>query len=369
MGGWGIVRSTSPTTLGNGDTGFPKMHSRQPSLTAVSARTAPRSLDLGGEGPALRIEKTPLPAPPGPPRQIPPIRRLHLQPVAVRCRTGLRVQRERIAVVFIERRRHVRECCRHLLAGIETRPLFPTGFGTSGLRCVGDVRGESVGRMAVERVTRSVVTPGRAGIGVSHEVLHVSEGNPGVESERRGCVPERVRGDALVDPARRARRRTIRVASNRSRRAPSLLSSRGPSLRPSVCASSAATVRGASAWRRTLPPLRVVMSTRWPRSVARSEIFAPQASLTLSPLSASRVTAPHHALSPQRPGEWLSTRLGRAPVFCESSETRGRRTRSQRLASMIPSSTRTRGQYVLCSRDRVPCAERFGSPEGPSGRD
>jgi len=81
---------------------------------------------------------------------------------------------------------------------------------------------------------------------------------------RRVCGPT-----GLVIPARRATRSTTRAAPSRSSRRPSLPGKTGPSHRSPTARSTALAVRGASGMVTTLPPLRVMASLRWPRSVAQ----------------------------------------------------------------------------------------------------
>jgi hypothetical protein len=87
--------------------------------------------------------------------------------------------------------------------------------------------------------------------------------------------------------ARRAVLRTIRPAPCRSSRCPSAVRNIGPSVRSPMARSIARAVRGASGMVTTLPPLRVMVRVRCPRSRPRCSMSAPVASETRSPFSAS----------------------------------------------------------------------------------
>jgi hypothetical protein len=88
--------------------------------------------------------------------------------------------------------------------------------------------------------------------------LHITQRYPGVEGCGDERVPQRARPDLLADPARRATRRTIRLAPCRSSRRPSDARKTGPSTRSPIARSIARAVRGASGMVTTLPPLRVM---------------------------------------------------------------------------------------------------------------
>ncbi len=92
---------------------------------------------------------------------------------------------------------------------------------------------------------------------------------------------------ALAITARRATLRTIRPAPCRSSRRPSAARNTGPSVRSPIARSIARAVRGASGTVTTLPPLRVIVSVRCPRSRPRCSMSAPVASETRSPFRAS----------------------------------------------------------------------------------
>ena len=92
---------------------------------------------------------------------------------------------------------------------------------------------------------------------------------------------------ALAIPARRAVVRTIRPAPCRSSRRPSAARNTGPPMRSPMARSIARAVRGASGMVTILPPLRVMVRVRCPRSRPRCSMSAPVASETRSPFSAS----------------------------------------------------------------------------------
>ena len=69
--------------------------------------------------------------------------------------------------------------------------------------------------------------------------------------------------------------------------APSAARNTGAPVRSPMAKSIARAVRGASGMVTTLPPLRVIVRVRWPRSRSRCSMSAPVASETRSPFSAS----------------------------------------------------------------------------------
>jgi hypothetical protein len=77
-------------------------------------------------------------------------------------------------------------------------------------------------------------------------------------------VPQGVGPTRLVMPALRATRRTTLPAAWRSRRWPSEPTKIGPSPRSPTARSMARAVRGATRTVTTLPPLRTMVSVRWP---------------------------------------------------------------------------------------------------------
>src|SRR5262249_58633227 len=93
----------------------------------------------------------------------------------------------------------------------------------------------------------------------------------------------------LSRPARRATRRTIRLAQWRSMRWPSGRRKIGPSTRSPIARSRLRAVRGASGMVTILPPLRSTVSVRCPRSLRIAVMSAPSASVIRSPFNARRV--------------------------------------------------------------------------------
>ena len=80
---------------------------------------------------------------------------------------------------------------------------------------------------------------------------------------------------ALPMPEWRATLRTIRPVPRRSSRLPSAARNTGPPVRSPMARSIARAVRGASGMVTTLPPLRVTVSVRCPRSRPRCSASAP----------------------------------------------------------------------------------------------
>ena len=150
---------------------------------------------------------------------------------------------------------------------------------------------DDVGGVPVERDSRPVVTHGGAGVGVAGGLLHVAERHAGVEGSGDERVTQsmgahslgdpRPAGDTAHDPAGRVAIDPLPVGSHEDRPVAAFADRQidGPS--PSV--------RGASGMVTTLPPLRRMVSVRWPRSSPRSSMSAPMASETHSPLRASRL--------------------------------------------------------------------------------
>ena len=117
----------------------------------------------------------------------------------------------------------------------------------------------------------------------------------------------------LVIPARRTILRTIRPAPCRSSRRPSAVRKTGPSPRSPVARSIALAVLGASRMVTTLPPLRVIVRGRCPRSRPRYSISAPVASDTRSLFSASSEISACSGGGPARqPPAGLPVRCGPA---------------------------------------------------------
>ena len=118
-------------------------------------------------------------------------------------------------------------------------------------------------------------------------LLHVAQRDPGIKRSGNERMSERVGVTGLPIPARRAILRTIRPAPCRSSRRPSAVRNTGPLVRSLTARSIARAVRGASGMVTTLPPLRLIVSVRCPRSRPRCSISAPVASETRRPFKAS----------------------------------------------------------------------------------
>jgi hypothetical protein len=158
--------------------------------------------------------------------------------------------------------------------------LLERGGLSGGAR---DIRGDDIGRVPVQAAAGPVVPHRGSRVSMGCGLLYVAQRDPGIE---RGGY-ERVGVTVLPIPARRATLRTIRPAPCRSSRRPSAARNTGPSVRSAMAKPVARAVRGASGTVTTLPPLRVIVSARCPRSTPRCSMSAPVASETRSPFSAS----------------------------------------------------------------------------------
>jgi hypothetical protein len=149
-----------------------------------------------------------------------------------------------------------------------------------------DVGGDDVGRMPVQAAAGPVVPHRGPRVRVRGGLLHLAQRHPGVQRGGDACLG--VWGvTTLAIPARRAALRAIRPAPCRSSRRPAAVRNTGPPVRSPTARSIARAVRGASGIVTTLPPLRVMVRVRCPRSRPRCSISAPAASDTRSPFSAS----------------------------------------------------------------------------------
>ena len=163
--------------------------------------------------------------------------------------------------------------------------LLRAGGGYRGGAC--DVGGDNIGRVPVQAAAGPVISHRGPRVRMGGGFLHVAQRDPGIQRSGDERVSQRVRTDVLGDPARRATRRTIRPGPCRSSRRPSPARNTGPSVRSPMARSIARAVRGASGMVTTLPPLRVMVSVRWPRSRPRCSMSAPVASDTRRPFWAS----------------------------------------------------------------------------------
>jgi hypothetical protein len=151
-------------------------------------------------------------------------------------------------------------------------------------------------------------------ISMGGSLLDIAQRDPGIE--RGGQERVSVCGvTALALTARRAILRTIGPAPCRSSRRPSAARNTGPSVRSPMARSIARAVRGASEIVTTVPPLRVIVSVRCPRSRPRCSMSAPVASETRSPFRASREIS---ACSDAEPGPAATSS---APSSLRSSAT------------------------------------------------
>ena len=160
----------------------------------------------------------------------------------------------------------------------------------------------------------------RAGPGMSwHDLVDIPQRDPGIQRCGDERVPQRVGPDRLVDPgtageaaddparAMPVQPPTVRCQEDR------------PSTRSPTARSIARAVRGASGTVTTLPPLRVTIRVRWPRSTPSASMSAPVASETRSPFRASSEISTCSPDSPDRrrpaerrvrcgPGQWRGIR-------------------------------------------------------------
>ena len=97
-----------------------------------------------------------------------------------------------------------------------------------------------------------------------------------------------MRRDGLADPGAAGGLTDDPPGAVPVQRRPSAARNIGPSVRSAMARSIARAVRGASGIVTTLPPLRVIVSVRCPRSRPRCSMSAPVASETRSPFNASR---------------------------------------------------------------------------------
>jgi hypothetical protein len=143
---------------------------------------------------------------------------------------------------------------------------------------------------------------------------------------------------ALAIPARRAVVRTIRPAPCRSSRRPSLARNSGPSVRSPTARSMAREFRGASEMVATLPPLRVIVRVRWPRSRPRCSMSEPAASDIRSPFSASSEISACQAGGPSPAATSSAPSSLRSSATAWDSES----TRGRRIAEPVPAAAAAR---------------------------
>jgi hypothetical protein len=150
-----------------------------------------------------------------------------------------------------------------------------------------EVGGDDVGRVPVQAAAGPVIPHRRPRIGMESCLLHVPQRHPGIQTgdER---VPQRVRGDGLGDPG---------AAGGPADDPPGAVPVQPPPFPGQEYWAFGAladgqvdrpgAVRDASGMVTTLPPLRVTVRVRCPRSRPRCSTSSPVASDTRSPLSAS----------------------------------------------------------------------------------
>ena len=138
----------------------------------------------------------------------------------------------------------------------------------------GDGCGDYVGGVPVERDPTTVVADRGTRASVGGGFLDVAQRHASIQTGGNEGMPECVRADDLGDPGAAATRRTIRAAQCRSSRRLSGITKMGLSHGSPMARSIARAVRGASGMVTTLPPFRVMVRVRWPRSVPRASILS-----------------------------------------------------------------------------------------------
>lgn len=150
----------------------------------------------------------------------------------------------------------------------------------------GDVGGDDISGMAVQRGARRVIPHRAPRISVGCGFLDIPQRDLGIETGGDKRVAQRVRLDRLGDPGPAAHPpddppgivpvQPAPIGGQEDRPAGALTNDRSPRR----CAARAGRVT-------TFPPFRVTTSVRWPRSMPRTSISAPVASETRSPFRAS----------------------------------------------------------------------------------
>jgi hypothetical protein len=148
----------------------------------------------------------------------------------------------------------------------------------------GDVGGDNIGGMPVQRGTGSVTAHRGPRISVGSGFLDIPQRDPGIQRGGDERVPQRVRPDGLGEPGPAGDPPDDPPGGVTVHSGPSAATKIGPSVRSPMARSIARAVRGASGTVTTLPPLRVTTKVRcrvrcpalryqrrWPRRpVARS---------------------------------------------------------------------------------------------------
>ena len=166
----------------------------------------------------------------------------------------------------------------------------PGGGRTGWLVLPGGARGigsDDAGGMPVQAGTRTVIPHRGPGISVGGGLLHIAQRHPGIERSGDKSMPQRVRPDGLADAGAAGDPADDPGGAVPVQPPPIRARKTGPSGRSPIARSIARAVRGASGMVTTLPPLPVMVSVRWPRSMPSASMFAPVASNTRSPLRAS----------------------------------------------------------------------------------
>ena len=157
--------------------------------------------------------------------------------------------------------------------------LWPPGGAAVG-RCglpsgARDIRSDDVGGVPIQAASGPVIPDRGPRISMRGSFLDVAQWHPRIKPAVMNACLSVWGVTVLAIPARRATLRTIHPAPCRSSRRPSAARKTGPSHRSPVARSIARAVRGASGMVTTLPPLRVIVRVRCPRSRPRCSISAP----------------------------------------------------------------------------------------------
>ena len=172
-------------------------------------------------------------------------------------------------------------------------------------------------------------------------------GRRGGARRRRAAVMKLWRSECgdmrFTMPARRATRRTIRVAPCRSRRRPERDRRTGPLKRSPQAKSMARLTRGGSGMTATLPPLPTTVTVRWPRSEPRCSMSIGHASDTRSPSNPSR-QARAWSVGPAAAAWAMNapSSMRSSPSVVDSVSIFGRRTCSAGDSVRYPSTTAKR---------------------------
>ena len=172
---------------------------------------------------------------------------------------------------------------------------------------------------------------------------------PSVERGGDERAPLRVGRDGLGDPGAAGGLADDPPAPCRSSRRPSAARNTGPSVRSTTARPVARAVRGASGTVTTLPPLRVIVSVRCPRSRPRCSMSAPAADEML----VARAISTSPANLPRRPG---------AEYSCSPAVSTHSLTPACPMCSASPTTSRGSGSVLPDDPRRHPASTTNGAP-------